>query len=100
MRARYLPANSADGIDLPRKPRREQLFLTPSEVDRLAGQVGEEYKTLVYVFAYGALRWGEAAALRRRRVDVLRGNLEVAESLAEVVAICTLVPPRTIETAS
>jgi len=27
---------------------------------------------------------GEAAALRRRRVDVLRGNLEVAESLAEV----------------
>lgn len=84
VRARYLPANSAEGIDLPRKPRREQLFLTPAEVDRLAQHVEDEYKTLVYVFAYGALRWGEAAALRRRRVDVLRGNLEVSESLAEV----------------
>ena len=84
VRARYLPANSAEGIDLPRKPRREQLFLNPNEVDRLAGQVQKEYKTLVYIFAYGALRWGEAAALRRRRVDVLRGKLEVAESLAEV----------------
>jgi integrase len=84
VRARYLPANSAEGIDLPRKPRREQLFLTPAEVDRLAHEVEEQYQALVYVFAYGALRWGEAAALRRRRVDVLRGNLEVAESLAEV----------------
>ena len=84
VRARYLPANSAEGIDLPRKPRREQLFLNPSEVDRLAGAVDERYRALVYVFAYGGLRWGEAAALRRRRVDVLRGKLEVAESLAEV----------------
>ena len=84
VRARYLPANSAEGIDLPRKLRREELFLSPAEVDRLASQVVEEYRTLVYVFAYGALRWGEAIALRRRRVDVLRGNLEVAESLAEV----------------
>src|SRR5690606_3478401 len=39
---------------------------------------------LIYVLAYGALRWGEAAALRRRRIDVLRGRVEVAESLAEV----------------
>jgi len=84
VRARYLPANSAEGIDLPRKLRREELFLSPAEVDRLASQVVEEYRTLIYVFAYGALRWGEAIALRRRRVDVLRGNLEVAESLAEV----------------
>ena len=84
VRARYLPANVAEGIDLPRKPRREQLFLTPNEVDRLAREVEDEYRTLVYVFAYGALRWGEATALRRRRVDVLRGTLDVAESLAEV----------------
>ena len=84
VRARYLPANSAEGVDLPRKPRREQLFLTPSEVDRLADVVEDRYRALIYVFAYGALRWGEAAALRRRRIDVLRGKLEVVESLSEV----------------
>lgn len=84
VRARYLPTNSAEGIDLPRKPRREQLFLNPSEVDRLAAAVEDRYRALVYVFAYGALRWGEAAALRRRRIDVLRGRLDVVESLSEV----------------
>lgn len=45
-----------------------------------------EYRTLVYVLAYGGLRWGEAAAIRRRRCDLLRGRIEVAESLAEVGA--------------
>lgn len=40
VRARYLPANPADGIPLSRKPRREQLFLNPAEVDRLADAVG------------------------------------------------------------
>ena len=84
VQARYLPSNPAEDLDLPRKPRREQLFLSPSEVDRLADVVEERYKALIYVFAYGALRWGEAVALRRRRVDVLRGKLEVAESLSEV----------------
>jgi len=84
VRARYLPANPADGIDLPRKPQREQLFLTAAEVDQLASATDPRYKALVYLLAYGGLRWGEAAALRRRRVDVLRGRLEVAESLSEV----------------
>ena len=84
VRSRYLGANPAIGTSLPRQARREQLFITPEEVDRLAVTVGARYRTLVYVLAYGGLRWGEAAALRRRRVDVLRGRIEVAESLAEV----------------
>jgi integrase len=74
VRSRYIPANQADGVALPRKPQREQLFLTPAEIDRLAAAVHDRYRVLVYVLAYGGLRWGEAAALRRRRVDVLRGR--------------------------
>jgi len=46
--------------------------------------VDDRNRALVYVLAYGALRWGESAALRRRRIDVLRGKLEVVESLSEV----------------
>lgn len=84
VRARYLPANPAEGIRLPRKAKREQLFLSPAQVDQLADAVQDRYEVLIYVLAYGALRWGEAAALRRRRIDVLRGRLEVAESLSEV----------------
>ncbi len=84
VRARYIPANPADGIPLPRKPRREQLFLNPVEVDRLADAVGPRYRALIYVLSYGGLRWGEAAALRAKRVNVLRGRVDVNESLAEV----------------
>jgi hypothetical protein len=34
--------------------------------------------------AYGGLRWGEGAALRRSRCHLIRSRLEVEESLAEV----------------
>ena len=83
VQARYLASNPAAGVSLPRQRRREQLFLDPVEVDRLAAVTPERFRALIYVFAYGGLRWGEAAALRQRRVDVLRGRLEVAESLSE-----------------
>lgn len=50
----------------------------------LADAIREPYGTLIYVLAYGGLRWGEAAALRRRRCELLRSRLEIAESLSEV----------------
>ena len=81
---RYLPSNPAAGVKLPKLERREQLFVAPEDVDRLAGHAPDPFKALVYIFAYGGLRWGEAVALRRRRVDVLRGRLEVAESMSDV----------------
>jgi hypothetical protein len=34
-------------------------FLTPREVSRLASVIAEPYETLVYVLAYGGLRWRE-----------------------------------------
>ena len=81
---RYLPSNPAAGVKLPKFEQREQLFLEPAEVDEVAVLVPEQFRALVYIFAYGGLRWGEAVALRRRRVDVLRGRLEVAESMSDV----------------
>lgn len=40
------------------------------------------------------LRWGEAVALRRRRVDLARRRLLVTESLAEVGRELTLGPTK------
>jgi integrase len=84
VRDRYLPSNPAAGIRLPKLTRREELYLDPEQVEHLASLAPVQFRALVYVFAYGGLRWGEAVALRRRRVDVLRGRLEVAESMADV----------------
>jgi integrase len=46
--------------------------------------VPDRYSTLIYLLAYTGVRWGEAAGLRRRRIDVLRSRIEVSEALEEV----------------
>jgi integrase len=59
-------------------------FLTPAEVSRLASLIPEPYEALVNVLAYGGLRWGDAAALRRGRCQLLRARLQIMEPVAEV----------------
>lgn len=44
----------------------------------------ERYWCMVLIGAYTGLRWGETAALRDRRVDLLRGVLRVEETLTDV----------------
>lgn len=81
---RYLVSNPAADVALPRARKREMLFLNEHQVEQLARATAPEYRALVYLLAYGGLRWGEACALRRSRVDILRGRIEINESLAEV----------------
>jgi integrase len=71
-------------IRLPRVEREPPRFLTPAEVARLADAIDPRYRALVLVAAYGGLRIGELAGLTRRRVDLLRGTVEVAEIITEV----------------
>jgi integrase len=72
------------GIRLPHQGRREPRFLTAEQVRDIAERIADPYRTLVYLLAYGGLRWGEACALRCRRVHLDKQRLTVAESLAEV----------------
>jgi integrase len=48
----------------------------------------------VLVLGYTGLRWGEAAALRVRRIDLLRGRIEVAESVTDVDGRMVYGPPK------
>lgn len=92
----YLARTPCAGIRLPRAARRDATLLTAAEVDRLATSAGE-YGTLVYLLAYGGLRWGEVAALRRRRCDLLRRRLEVAEAVSDVNGRLVYGPTKTFE---
>lgn len=78
-----LVRNVAEGVPLPRVVRRQKRFLTHEEVARLAAACAP-YETLIRVLAYGGLRWGEVAALRVHRVDLLRRRLEVDAANTEV----------------
>jgi integrase len=61
-------------VPLPKVEREEMQFLTPAEIAWLADVIDPRYRVLVLVAAYGGLRIGELAGLRRRRVDLLRGR--------------------------
>jgi integrase len=87
-----IPQNPATGVRLPRVSQGEKRFLTPEQVHALADaaaqypipEVGEQYRALILVLGFCGLRWGEIAALRVKRVDLLRRRLTVADSVTEV----------------
>jgi integrase len=66
----------------PRVTSFEKCFLTVSQVQQLTDAV-EPYRLLVRVLAFTGLRWGEAAALRPRLVDLARRRIEVVEATSE-----------------
>ncbi len=77
--------NPVTGIRQPRIEREEAAYFAPAVVDSIADAMpSTEYRTLVRVLGLGGLRFGEAAALTRDRIDVLRRRVMVRETLTEV----------------
>ena len=76
--------NPAIGVKLPRIERREAGFFEPEVVDRIAAAMPEPYELFVRLLGTIGPRYGEAAALRRRSVNLLTRRLAIEESLAEV----------------
>jgi integrase len=73
------------GIELPRAVAHQEMrFLTADEVALIAESIEPRYRTLIFTAAYCGLRAGELGFLRADSLDLLRGQLEVRGSLAEV----------------
>jgi integrase len=96
--SRYILSSPCVGVRLPKPATREMHFLSAEQVAALAEAVPEPFDALVNLLAYGGLRWGEAAALRRARCDLLRSRIEVAESVARVGGEFHYGPTKTYET--
>lgn len=97
VRARLLSLNPAEGTPLPRVGRRPPRFLTADQVDELCGVVPDQHVALIYLLAYGGLRWAEAVGLKLARVNLLRRRVEITETLSEVRGQFHVVPPKTWE---
>jgi integrase len=90
-----LARNPTAGLDLPRVEREEMRFLSPSEVATLAESIEDRWRALVILAAYGGLRLGELLALRRDRVDLLHGLVDVAETVGHPDGRLFVGPPKT-----
>jgi integrase len=101
--ARALATNPCDRVRVPRGRREEMHFLSAEQVEALADVIEHpplrraghgatptgrhhfpEYAALVRFAAYSGLRAGEIAGLRLRCLDLLKGRVEVAETLTDV----------------
>jgi integrase len=83
VKAKRLPANPADGIELPRKHEVDQRYLTHEQLHRLAVASGR-LRTLVLMLGYCGLRFGEAAALRVGDVNIKTRRIRVRRSVTNV----------------
>src|SRR5689334_749820 len=82
---RYLTVSPCNDVKLPKKQQgTEILFLEAHKVRALAEAIDPRWRVAVYVAAYGGLRAGEQWALRRRDVDLLRGELVVERALNDI----------------
>jgi Phage integrase, N-terminal SAM-like domain len=63
----------------------EQAIPTPAELDALAEAVAPRYRAMIWLAGACGLRFGELAALRRDRVDLLHKEVRVAETITELV---------------
>jgi integrase len=83
VRDRLMASNPARGAKLPKRPPRRNVYLTASQLNRLADE-SKRYRSLVLLLGVGGLRWGEAAALRVSDVDFLRRRIELHRNAVQV----------------
>ena len=81
--AEVIVRNPAARVRLPKKPKRPSV-LTPEEIGALAREVPPQWRALILVNAYGALRWSEAAGLTLAGVDWERGCIAITDTIVEV----------------
>ncbi|MQB02230.1 MAG: tyrosine-type recombinase/integrase, partial [Actinobacteria bacterium] len=83
VRSRRLASNPADGVGLPKVGPAEKRYLRAEQVAALGAEAGPG-RLVVLTLAYCGLRWGELAALKVSRLDLLRRRVHVAENVVEV----------------
>jgi integrase len=95
VRDELVARSPGSGARLPRAEQREAAFLAPATVEQIAASLPHPYGLMVRTMGQVGLRYGEAAGLRRKSIDVLGRRLHVTESMAEVSGRVIFGPTKT-----
>lgn len=82
-RDRIIPRNPTKGVQLPSKAQKPRRYLTHQQLNLFAKSAGDN-ATMVELLAYTGIRWGEAAALRVRHLDMLRRRIAIEDNAVMV----------------
>lgn len=99
VRDRRILSNPARGVNLPRKVKKDRVYLSHAQVELLAGLCGQ-HATMVEFMAYTGLRWGEVTALRVRDLDMLRRRAQVQQNAVMVGGQIVVGTPKSHEARS
>ena len=88
-----LVRNPAAGVSLPRVNAAERMYLSHEQVHELAEACGS-HRLVVLFLAYTGVRFGEMAALRVGRLDLMRRRATIAESVTLVRGVQTWGTPK------
>lgn len=91
----HVRANPVSPVRLPAEPKNEQKFLNQAQVWDLAGAIEPRFRAMVLVSAFGGLRAGEVAALRRKNIVPERNQVIVRETVVDLGNEVTFGPPKT-----
>jgi integrase len=87
--------NPASRVEMPRLEVKRKRFLSAEQVAQLADAMPDTgSRVLVLVAAYGGLRWGELAALRRGRCDLLRRRIIVDAAVSDLAGRLHVTVPK------
>lgn len=89
-----IKANPAANINLPQGHKREHIFLTVGQVQDLAEAIGPFYEDLIWFLTTTGLRFGEAAELRVRDLDLRRRRIMVSRSVTYADGKMVVGPPK------
>ena len=98
-RDRLIAVNPARGVSLPRKGKKEHVYLSHNQVATLSRNRGDK-GTLVLTLAYTGLRWGEAVGLRVKDLDTVRHRLSVRSNAVRVGGKIEVGTPKSQESRS
>jgi integrase len=91
---RCIIVNPMPALQLPKEQKKLHPYLTHDEVRELVDEMPAHYRELVAVLAYTGIRFGEAAALEARSVDLARQRLHVVRSVSEPNGKLSYGPPK------
>jgi integrase len=89
-----LTTSPTKGVNLPAGVKREHIYLTIPEVDRLAAAIDPFHRDLIWFLATTGVRFGEAAELRTKDCHLNRGRFTVARSVTDVEGQLIVGPPK------
>lgn len=93
--SKYIADNPCAGAKPPQIHEDDVAYLEAEQLNQLADEIEPRFRAMVLLAGYRGPRWGELAGLKRERVSLEKGTVEIAEILVEVGGAFSFGPPKT-----